>query len=165
MSDDKPTINVTRGSRGKKKSSTEKSSSKSKRSSSTLPGAMDVAQGLAETTRSVWLAGLGALSMAEEAGTKAFNALVDEGKSWEQARRERTETASKQIKRIADEGASAAGAVEERVRTELDNALSRVGVPSRDDVDTLREQVNDLSEKVDRLAKALQDNGEKKAEK
>ena len=162
MSNDKPTINVTRGSRGKKSSTPTTSSSKKQAASSSLPSAMDVAQGLAETTRRMWLAGLGALSMAEEAGTSAFNALVDEGKSWEQARRERTDAVSKQVKRLADESADAASAVEDRVRTEIDNALSRVGVPSRDDIDDLRDQVNDLHEKVDRLANALHDNGEKK---
>jgi poly(hydroxyalkanoate) granule-associated protein len=121
---------------------------------------MDVAQSVAETTRQFWLAGLGAISMAEETGTNVFNALVEEGKSWEQARRERTEAATKQLRRIASEGAETAGAIEERVRDEIDGALERVGVPNRDDIDDLRGQVDDLGKKVDRLAEMLREERE-----
>jgi len=155
MSDSKPTINVTRGSRGKKNNGRKKQRRSASRSSPGLPSAMDVAQTLAETTRRFWLAGLGAISMAEETGTNAFNALVEEGKSWEQARRERTEAATKQLRRIANEGAETAGAIEDRVRNEIDGALERVGVPSRDDMDDLRGQVDDLARKVDRLAEMI----------
>ena len=159
MSDSKPTINVTRGSRRKKskKNGAADASSQDQPASSSLPSAMDVAQSLAETTRRVWLAGLGALSMAEEAGTNAFNMLVEEGKSWEQARRERTQAASKQLRRIGSEGAQTAEAVEERVRDEIDQTLDRLRVPSRDDLDDLRGQVDDLGDKVDRLAEMLRD--------
>jgi poly(hydroxyalkanoate) granule-associated protein len=121
---------------------------------------MDVAQSVAETTRRFWLAGLGAISMAEETGTNVFNALVEEGKSWEQARRERTEAATKQLRRIASEGAETAVAIEERVRDEIDGALERVGVPNRDDIDDLRGQVDDLGRKVDRLAEMLREERE-----
>jgi poly(hydroxyalkanoate) granule-associated protein len=98
--------------------------------------------------------------MAEETGTNVFNALVEEGKSWEQARRERTEAATKQLRRIASEGAETAGAIEERVRDEIDGALERVGVPNRDDMDDLRGQVDDLGKKVDRLAEMLREERE-----
>ena len=36
-----------------------------------------------ETTHKVWLAGLGALSVAEEEGTKLFSNLVDKGRKFE----------------------------------------------------------------------------------
>jgi len=82
MSDDGPKINVTRGKRADKEKK-----NKQAQSSSTAPGAMEVATGLAQRAREMWLAGLGALSLAEEAGTKVFDALVEEGKSWEEQRR------------------------------------------------------------------------------
>jgi poly(hydroxyalkanoate) granule-associated protein len=160
MSDNKPTINVTRGSRGKKNGRSKKKRQSTSNPSGSLPSAMDVAQSVAETTRRFWLAGLGAISMAEETGTNVFNALVEEGKSWEQARRERTEAATKQLRRIASEGAETAGAIEERVRDEIDGALERVGVPNRDDIDDLRGQVDDLGKKVDRLAEMLREERE-----
>jgi poly(hydroxyalkanoate) granule-associated protein len=151
MSDDKsPKINVTRG---KKKRSKKKSSKKS--AGSDLPGAMEVASGLARRARNMWLAGLGALSVAEEAGTQVFNALVEEGKSWEQERRKTTQQTAKQVQSITEEGTQAVEAVEQRVRDEVNDALKQIGVPHRDDVQELRDQVDALSEKMDALADAV----------
>jgi poly(hydroxyalkanoate) granule-associated protein len=151
MSDDSPKINVTRGKRADKE---QKNASRSRRGSD-LPGAMEMASGLARRAREMWLAGLGALSVAEEAGTQVFNALVEEGKSWEQERREQTQKTARQVERITEEGSRAVEAVEERVRDEVNDALRRIGVPHRDDVDDLRTQVDALSEKLDRLADAI----------
>ncbi len=153
MSDDqKPKINVTRG---KKERSNEKTSSGKTSAGSDLPGAMEVASGLARSARNLWLAGLGALSVAEEAGTQVFDALVEEGKSWEQERRETTERTAQQVQQLAEDGTDAVEAVEARVREEVNDALQRLGVPHRDDIDELRDQVNDLAEQMDDLADAV----------
>jgi poly(hydroxyalkanoate) granule-associated protein len=152
MSDDKsPKINVTRG----KKKRSKKKSSKKKSAGSDLPGAMEMASGLARRARNMWLAGLGALSVAEEAGTQVFNALVEEGKSWEQERRKKTERTAKQVQNLTEEGTQAIEAVEQRVRTEVNDALKQIGVPRRDDVQELRDQVDALSKKMDALADAV----------
>ena len=153
MSDDKsPKINVTRG---KKKKRSKKKSSKKTSAGSDLPGAMEVASGLARRARNMWLAGLGALSVAEEASTQVFNALVEEGKSWEQERRKKTQQTAKQVQSLTEEGTQAVEAVEQRVRTEVNDALKQIGVPHRDDVQELRDQVDALSEKMDALADAV----------
>lgn len=152
MSDDNsPKINVTRG----KKKRSKKKSSRKKSAGSDLPGAMEMASGLARRAREMWLAGLGALSVAEEAGTQVFNALVEEGKSWEQERRKKTQQTAKQVQSITEEGAQAVEAVEQRVRTEVNDALKQIGVPRRDDVQELRDQVDALSKKMDALADAV----------
>jgi len=41
------------------------------------------------------------------------------------------------------------------VRTEVNDALKQIGVPHRDDVKELRDQVDALSEKMDDLADAI----------
>jgi len=157
MSDDKsPKINVTRG----KKKRSNKKSSKKKSAGSDLPGAMEMASGLARRARNMWLAGLGALSVAEEAGTQVFNALVEEGKSWEQERRKQTERTAQQVQNLTEEGTQAIEAVEERVRTEVNDALKQIGVPRRDDVQELRDQVDALSKKMDALADAISEKQE-----
>ena len=157
MSDDKsPKINVTRG----KKKRSKKKSSKKKSAGSDLPGAMEMASGLARRARNMWLAGLGALSVAEEAGTQVFNALVEEGKSWEQERRKQTERTAQQVQNLTEEGTQAIEAVEERVRTEVNDALKQIGVPRRDDVQELRDQVDALSKKMDALADAISEKQE-----
>lgn len=152
MSDnDKPKISVTRGKREDKDPDADRSQS----TGSDLPDAMQVATGLAQRAREMWLAGLGALSVAEEAGTQVFNALVEEGKSWEEKRREETEKTAKQVRDLTEEGGRAVEAVEERVRNEVNEALHQIGVPHRKDVDELRDQVDALSDKLDQLADAV----------
>jgi len=157
-SNSKPQINITRGSKGRSSKNKETSSDASQTS---LPSAFDVAGGLAEAGRNVWLAGLGALSMAEEAGSQVFGTLVEEGKTWERTRRETAEQTTKRLQEVADQGqqvaADAATSVEDRIRSEVDGVLQRVGVPRNEDLDALRTQVSDLSEKIDRLSKALDD--------
>lgn len=152
MSDDGPKINVTRGKRADKEKK-----NKQAQSGSAVPGAMEVATGLAQRAREMWLAGLGALSLAEEAGTKVFDALVEEGKSWEQQRREQQQKTAEQVENLTEEGAQAIEAVEDRVRDEVNEALHQIGVPHRDDIDELRHQVDALSEKMEQLADAIAD--------
>lgn len=151
MSDENsPSINVTRGKRADKEQK-----NKQAQSGSDLPGAMEMASGLAQRAREMWLAGLGALSVVEEAGTQVFDALVEEGKSWEEQRRKQQKQTAEQVKNITEEGTQAVEAVEERVREEVNDALRRIGVPHRDDIDELRHQVDDLSQKMERLADAI----------
>lgn len=93
--------------------------------------------------------------MAEEAGSQVFDALVEEGKSWEQAQRERTEETAERVRALRKEGARAVEVAEERVRDEVRQTLRRIGVPHRDDIHELRDEIDDLSEKMDRLAEAI----------
>jgi len=157
MSDDGPKINVTRGKRQDKEKKNEQAPS-----GSGAPGAMEVATGRAQRAREMWLAGLGALSLAEEAGTQVFNALVEEGKSWEEQRRKQQQQTAEQVKTLQEEGTRAVEAVEERVRDEVNDALRRIGVPHRDDIDELRHQVDALSEKMERLTDAIAEQQDEK---
>ncbi|WP_028566765.1 phasin family protein [Salisaeta longa] len=155
MSDEqKPSINITRGTRGKKSS---RASSKHNGSSGAGLGdvAASAASGAARTAQNVWLAGLGTLSVAEEWSGKIFDALVEEGRSWEQTRRARTSDAKQRLEQTETELADAASAFEQRMRTEVNGALERLGVPSQSDVEALREQVQSLNAKVERMADAL----------
>ncbi len=152
MSDEqKPTINVTRG-RNKERGK----SAREAAPEAGGPDLMGLASRVVQGARSVWLAGLGVLSVAQETGAQVFDALVKEGKSWEQARREETETRRRRVQTLVDQGAQTVEAVEDRVRAEVDDALRRVGVPRRSDLDDLRGRVNDLAQKLDRLSRAVE---------
>ena len=152
MSDDrKPTISVTRGTRSDR---TETSSQKTA-SGAFVPRPMDVASGVARGAKSLWWAGLGALSVAEEVSTEVFDALVEEGKSWEQARRERPPRTVERVEQMTEESVRAVEALEKRVRDEVHATLRRLGVPRRREVDALHEQIDALSETLDRLADAI----------
>ena len=155
MSEDGPRINVTRGKRTRR--SGQKTSATADRSRSSglgLPGPITVVSGMIRGARNAWWAGLGLLSVARDAGTQVFDALVEEGKSWEQARRERTERTAQQVQELVGES-DAIEAVENRVRDEVNAALRRAGVPRRDEVDALRTQIDALGERIEHLQEAV----------
>lgn len=153
MSDDGPTITVTRGTKDRSRHRRSRSSRAGSSASSGwgLPSPSDVVSGLVRGTRAAWWAGLGLLDVAQRAGAQVFEALVEEGTSWEQAQRERREHRARQVRQAIQES-DAIRAAEERVQEEVNTALQRIGVPSRDDVDALKDQIEALSDRVDRLA-------------
>jgi poly(hydroxyalkanoate) granule-associated protein len=156
MSDSKPTINITRGKKPSKPASA--SSGKSSASEADAPSA---GSGFAESVRTLWLAGLGAVSLAEDVGAKTFQSLVEEGKAWESQRERPTQNAAPDdgppspVERLRKGGANAMASLERRVRDEVNDIITQVGIPRRQDVEALRDEVGQLSDKVDRLAEML----------
>jgi len=157
MSDDGPTINVTRGSNQERRERTESSSGQSRSSSGLgLPGPGALVSGAIRGARTAWWAGLGVFAVAQKAGSKVFDALVEEGKSWEQAQRKRREATAQQVQQLED-GEATVEAIEERVREEVNDLLQRVGVPRREEVDDLRARIDTLSDRIAQLTQAVED--------
>ena len=156
MSDDTPEITVTRGKRHKssERSRTSSSATRSPSSGLGLPGLGTVVSGAIRSAHNVWRAGLGVVAVVRDAGTQVFDALVEEGKSWEQAQRERRQRTSRQMRRMSEEG-GAADAIEERVRDEVNEVLRRIGGPDRDRIDALRDRIDALDVKIARLREAV----------
>jgi poly(hydroxyalkanoate) granule-associated protein len=108
-----------------------------------------------ESAHKIWLAGLGALAMAEAEGSKLFANLVQEGERFESAgkvkleelRKEASEATS-QARRTAQ---SAWGKVEEGFDEGVARALRRVGVPTREEITALSRRVEELTAAVERL--------------
>lgn len=159
MSDSKPTINITRGKKPSKPASA--SGGPSGKTSASEADAPSAGSGFAESVRTIWLAGLGAVSLAEDVGAKTFQSLVEEGKSWESQRERPTRNASSDdglsspVERLRKGGADAVASLERRVRDEVNAIITQVGIPRRQDVEALRDEVGQLSDKVDRLAEML----------
>lgn len=159
MSDNDTTITVTRGSREERSQKKQSSSTTRSRSSDLgLPGPGALVSGVVSGVRTAWWVGLGAFAVARKAGAQVFDALVEEGKSWEQARRERTEATARQVRTMTEEN-DALRTTEERVREEVNEALQRIGVPSRNDVDALREHVDSLADRIDALRAEIEASG------
>jgi poly(hydroxyalkanoate) granule-associated protein len=124
--------------------------------------ASDALQGMLDSPRQVWLAGLGALARAQQEGMKMFETLVRQGERLET----KTRTAAVQTATAAKDAASAKakemqamaggtwdkleGVFEDRVA----RALSKLGVYTQNDVERLAERVDALSEAVNELVKA-----------
>ena len=120
-----------------------------------------------DSARDIWLAGLGAFSVAQqesgklvEQGNKLFDKLVSEGKKLEKSTRKAAEdtvgglrhdveTRVDSVRQQAvDNWDKLEGIFEERVA----RVLGRMGVPTADDVNKLSARVQKLSDQVAALA-------------
>lgn len=115
------------------------------------------------TARNVWLASLGAMSLARKQGEKLVTALVEEGQSI-QARSDRlrhgvakdvrrqVNQATRQVKGIVDpivrQATLVAGDIQNGIGERLTEVLGRIGVPNRQDVADLTARVTSLGTKV-----------------
>jgi poly(hydroxyalkanoate) granule-associated protein len=134
-----------------------------------------ITEELSERGRDVWLAGLGALVMAEEESSKLYNTVVERGKQlgdesvnlFDDLVKRGREVEQKGLKRI-DETVDDVSDTQKKYTQQLEgifeNVLERFGVPTRAEVKELSGKVNALSAKVDALVKVLDKNGAAKAE-
>src|SRR5688500_8502020 len=117
-----------------------------------------------DSAQQIWLAGMGAFGRAQEEGTKLFETLVREGSTLESKTRR---MATGGVGAMRDAVETKVGAVKERAADTWDRlekvfedrvqrALTRLGVPGRDD---LRE----LSARVDTLNAELRKQGNRGA--
>jgi poly(hydroxyalkanoate) granule-associated protein len=95
----------------------------------------------AETAKQIWLAGVGALTLAEEEGSRLFKVLVDKGKRNEAMADFPRETAKMAQKRLEGMWDKIGQGLEERVQS----ALHRIGVPTRDEIAGLARRVDAMN--------------------
>ncbi len=140
---------------------------------------VDLPEELAERGREIWLAGLGALSMAEEEGVKLFNSLVEKGETWEKEGRKHLSTARKKldeakgkVETVVEEAAAIGSKITNfddkilaAVETTVEKVLERLGVPTHAEVKDLASKVEHLSEQVATLATVMENDGPAPANK
>jgi len=133
------------------------------------PAATNVAAPVVDSAREIWLAGLGAFSVAQaesgkliEQGNKLFEKLVSEGVKLEKKTRSVAESAVGDIK---GEVESTVGAVRKQAVDNWDKlenifedrvarVLGQLGVPTAEEVNKLSARVQTLSNKVTAMSKA-----------
>ncbi len=109
-----------------------------------------------DKARALWLAGLGAVSIARKRGSEAFAGLIGEGRDFqahaEKLAREVSADAKAQVKgaigpvRTAiEQNAQKAAKVAQNV---VAGALSRLGVPTKADIEELTRRVTALSRQL-----------------
>lgn len=116
-------------------------SKSSPRDSTSIPGA--------ESAQQIWLAGLGAFTKAQQEGSKVFDALVQEGLAMQRKAQSTAETklseASQKVSSLAQELSQRAGGqwnqLEGLFEERVGRALERLGIPSAQEVQALRERV------------------------
>lgn len=121
-----------------------------------------IGKGVMDSAQQIWLAGLGAFAKAQHEGSKLFEALVKEGSALEAKTRKFTQAKVDEARGNVE---STLGQVRERSQETWDKlekvfeervqkALVKLGVPGRDDL-------NALTERVERLTAALHKLGAK----
>lgn len=120
----------------------------------------EIADGVTTRGRDVWLAGLGALATAEEEGTALYDrlvkqgeTLVERGEKMEKRGIERFEALKDEVETRREE---AMEKVEATVYDPMVDALRRLGVPTRAEVNKLSDQVESLTERVNLLIARLE---------
>jgi poly(hydroxyalkanoate) granule-associated protein len=144
----------------KLKKSTRKSPASAPSPADLQAKAEQLSRGLAESAQQIWLAGVGAFQRAQHEGSKLFDALVKEGSSFETTTRK---LATGRVDAVRDAVEERVGTVRERAvdtwdrlekvfEERVQRALTRLGVPSREDL-------VELTARVDELTRALKQRG------
>lgn len=115
----------------------------------------NVQEEIKDSVHRIWLAGLGALAAAEEEGSKLFSRLVDRGRDVEAKGKVEVDKAGERVKaeyeKAKTKAESAFEGWGEKFDEKLTAALHRLGVPSRDEIRTLTQRVEELTAKVEQL--------------
>jgi len=125
-------------------------------------GSKDMAQQVLDSSRHIWLAGLGAFSRAQAEGMKVFETLVRQGEALEsKTRRAAVDTAAAArgaAQAKVNEVKQGVGGTWDKLETVFEDrvarALSKLGVHTQNDVERLTARVDRLSEAVNELIKA-----------
>ncbi|RMG49279.1 MAG: hypothetical protein D6718_00070 [Acidobacteria bacterium] len=106
----------------------------------------------------IWLAGLGALHSAETEGRELFRKLVERGEEYAEKARPTVERLRERTAELSAELREGAGRSWDRFEKILDErlsaAMSRIGVPDRDEIRRLADRVEELTRQVEALAAA-----------
>ena len=101
-----------------------------------------------ESAQQIWLAGLGAFAKAQEEGGKVFDALVKEGESIQSKTRKVTD---QKLAEVAGKATGTWDRLEQVFEDRVARALGSLGVPSKQDIESLSKRVVELSAAVQAL--------------
>src|SRR5690606_23742320 len=113
---------------------------------------------LSESAQQIWLAGVGAFGRAQAEGTKLFEGLVKEGLNLEQTARRfagnRTNVVRDAVENRVDQARERATDTWDRLEKVFEDrvqrALTKLGVPGRDDLADLSDRVEELTAELRR---------------
>lgn len=119
----------------------------------------EIADGAATRGRDVWLAGLGALATVETEGTAFFQTLVKQGETLVERGEEMEKRGKARLDELKADAAEKREDVVEKVEANVVDpvveALKKLGVPTRGEVQKLSAQVESLTERVNLLLAKL----------
>lgn len=110
----------------------------------------------ADKSRKVWLAGLGAFSIAQKQGADLFEVMVSEGKSYQQRSEKLVRKLSSEARTVIDSRMKPVRIRLKAIRSDAEakfeqgigRVMSYAGIPSKADVDALIARVDKLSRQL-----------------
>jgi poly(hydroxyalkanoate) granule-associated protein len=113
----------------------------------------DLQDEMKESANKIWMAGLGAMSMAGEEGSKFFSKLVEKGQEFEKRESESVNSIKQGVDKTRERAEEFWARIETSFNERVASALQRLGVPTRDEIGELTNRVDSLREAVEKLAK------------
>jgi poly(hydroxyalkanoate) granule-associated protein len=111
----------------------------------------ELQQDIMESAHKVWLAGLGAVAMAEQEGGKFFSNLVDKGEKLEKKSKQKVEKAKGTVAGMKTVAESYWETFGRTIDDRMTAVIHRIGVPTKDEIESLTKKVEDLTVAVDKL--------------
>jgi len=112
----------------------------------------DLQQDAKQMAHEVWLAGLGALSMAGEEGSKLFKALVEKGEAFESTEKPPVEAVKKAYERTVEATTGLFNRLEDTIKDKTVAVLQKMDIPTREELTQLNARVEALTQAIERLA-------------
>jgi poly(hydroxyalkanoate) granule-associated protein len=113
--------------------------------------AKEIQEELLGSAHKVWLAGLGALSMAEEESGKLFKNLIKRGEDVEKRGKGQVDKAMETVSGVKTVAESYWETFETMVDDKVTAVIHRLGVPTKDEIEDLTKKVEDLTQSIDKL--------------
>ena len=113
--------------------------------------AKELQHDVAASAHQIWLAGLGAVATAQEEGGKLFKNLVEKGEDFEKAGKDTVEKAKGAVTGVKVVAESYWDTFERTLDEKVTAVIHRLGVPTKDEIDTLTERVEKLTDAIDKL--------------
>jgi poly(hydroxyalkanoate) granule-associated protein len=104
-----------------------------------------------DSAHKVWLAGLGAVAMAEEEGGKFLSSLMEKGQKLEGKSKEQVEKAKGTVAGMKTVAESYWETFGRTIDDQMTTVIHRIGVPTKDEIEALTKKVEDLTVAVDNL--------------
>ncbi len=113
--------------------------------------AKEMQEGVTESAHRIWLAGLGAVALAQETGGKLFNELVQRGREMEARAKLSRPDMTVTLKDATGRAMTAWQQLGKGVDEQVTAALHRMGVPTRHEIATLGKRVELLTASIEKL--------------
>lgn len=113
-----------------------------------------VQEGVLDSAHKLFLASLGTVKTVGDEGGELFNRLVDRGRDLETRGKKELKSWRQEVEKTTSKVEGRFDRVSDRVDEQVTRALHRLGVPTRNEIQTLTRRVEELSRKVDRFAVA-----------